>query len=79
MLRRHVTAMQKIVEENRERGKQRPPTDSNGHYHSSRLNVRMIQELHEDSYSTEVLNALIILAIRDAIAGEESSCRKCFP
>ena len=39
----------------------------------------LIQELHEDSYSPELLNALINLAIKDAIAREESSCRKCFP
>jgi hypothetical protein len=39
----------------------------------------LIQELHEDSYSPELLNALINLAIKDAIAREESSCGKCFP
>ena len=32
-----------------------------------------------NAYSTDLLNALINLAIKDAIAREESSCRKCFP
>jgi hypothetical protein len=32
-----------------------------------------------EPYSTELLNVLINLAIKDAIAREESYCRKCFP
>jgi hypothetical protein len=31
------------------------------------------------AYSPELLNALINLAIEDAMAGEESSCKKCLP
>jgi hypothetical protein len=31
------------------------------------------------AYSQNVQHALINLAIEDAIAGEESSCKKCFP
>jgi hypothetical protein len=49
-----------------------------GRWRYSRSNA-LIQEFHEGSYSTELLNALINLAIKAAIAWEESSCIKCFP
>ena len=53
-----------------------PPDRARRRCRSGRTPIR---SKSSNAYSTDLLNALINLAIKDAIAREESSCRKCFP